>query len=96
MIRDYKKIQQLVDKSLCFVCGKGIPLAQYKVNNNDIGPKDYWYELELMTNHGAVASSRKKFSNKSILGTGAILRFHQDCFKSIASDDYCFDLEIYK
>lgn len=84
MISNTKDLAYLTNKALCFVCLKSIDPDKKK----DIF---YHYEISLKRSFSSVA-----FVEGAGAGSGAILRFHVDCFENIAGKEYMFDGRYYK
>jgi len=86
MIIDPIAIQNMVNPATCFHCEKPI-------NNNSENTQ--YYSITLNRSLLEVASSHK-YLNKHSAGTGAILRFHIECYSIIAGEDYMFDRKIWR
>lgn len=85
MITDPFALQEITNKCLCFHCGKRID------------PDGMMYDIVLKQHINSMASSEEIMRYKNAFaGWGSILRFHIECFKEIAGDEYLFDQNIWK
>ena len=87
MIIDPVAHAEITNKCLCFHCG-------YWIN-----PEGKMIDISLKSNISQTAGSdiyNIRKGNNIPSGYGAILRFHIECFRDIAGDEYCFDQSIWE
>ena len=86
MIIDPFALQDMTNEAICFDCHKLI-----NINSP-------FYEMSLMRDISLCASSAEYLNRvqKHSTGSGAILRFHIECFSIIAGEDYMFDQMIWR